>query len=342
MLAKHDRKTNIKNSNRNNKEQNTPYFCSTFTHKITYDSAVILAFTFLFSCLRSIKLKFSTVFIFITLCFISLKSHSGTVSLGSAERYIIAVGSTNAANGSLLLGSEANIWGNVAAANYLSLSSGVKIRGDACSLFVAQGAGSSIEGDKNIAGDCANLNQLGQDIATASKQAREQSNQYMFGDIESTQTLSASKNSTYAVNNLNLQTGEYLTIKGNANNNIIVNVTGLASIGSGAGILLQGGILAKNVIFNFLDNASMSNFIFGGADISGTFLSNSRSFQLGDGAILNDSRFYTNASIQANVQTVKFGQQSNAVAQVPEPSTFLLMLLAISFLWFSNKKGMKS
>jgi autotransporter adhesin len=212
----------------------------------------------------------------------------------------------------------------------LALSSGVKIQGDACSAFVSQGASSSISGDKKLAGECANLNNLGIDIANASKTAKELANQFQFGNIESTQTLNATTQNAYAVNKLYLQTGEFLTIKGKVNDNIVINVAGLASIGSGAGILLQGGILADNVVFNFLDNASVTNFIFGGADISGTFLSNSRSFQLGDGATLNNSRFLTNASIQANVQTVKFG----GTTQVPEPSTIILLLLALSFIVF--------
>jgi hypothetical protein len=271
----------------------------------------------------------------LTLCFVSLNNHAGTVDLASAERYIIAVGSTSAANGSLLLGSEAEIWGSVAASNYLSLASGTNVKGDVCSLFVSQGAGSTVGGDKNLAGGCANLDQLGQDIERASEQARDQRNQYMFGDIESTQTLNASSYHAYAVNNLYLQTGEYLTIEGNASDSVVVNISGLASIGSGAGILLKGGVLASNVIFNFLDNSGMSNFIFGGANVSGTFLSNTRSFQLGDGATLNNSRFYTNASIQANVQTVKFTQTT----QVPEPSTLFLLLLSVSFLFFGTRKN---
>ena len=72
----------------------------------------------------------------------------------------------------------------------------------------------------------------------------------MFDDINSSQNINASSYTAYAVNNPNLKTGEYLTVKGNANDSVVANVFGLASIsiGSGAGILLQGGILAKNFI----------------------------------------------------------------------------------------------
>ena len=259
------------------------------------------------------------------------------VDLASAERYTIAVGSTNAAFGTLGLGSAVDIWVNVAATNNLTIGAGAIIRGDACSKYVNADASVTITGDKNVVGQCSNINELGADIATASQQAANLADQYVFGDIESTKSVTISGHQAYKVGNLHLQTGEYFTVIGNSNDFAVFNISGLASIGSGAGILLEGGILAKNVIFNFLDNAGMTNFIFGGAIINGTFLSNTRSFQLGDDATLNNTRFLTNASIQGNVQTVKFGGKTTT--EVPEPSTLLLMLIALSFLLFrTNSK----
>ena len=118
-----------------------------------------------------------------------------------------------------------------------------------------------------------------------------------------------------------------MTVTGGISDSFIFNVFDRALLGSGANILLEGGVLAENVIFNFVANSSNHTFEVGGANISGTFLSSGRTFILGDGATLNNSRFYSTEAIVGNVQDVRF--PSNIVTSVPEPSTFVIFVLGI-------------
>ena len=54
------------------------------------------------------------------------------INLGTANDYIFATANSGQWDGSLLLGSEAHIFGSVAASNTLELGAGVIIDGDAC------------------------------------------------------------------------------------------------------------------------------------------------------------------------------------------------------------------
>lgn len=296
---------------------------------------------FLNKNLLKIKLKLMVS----SLCFLSLlPAHAGIVNLGtqgavnlaSASDYTFAaIASEYGELGSFSVGVEAKIFGNVAANNSLIIGSDVNINGNACSNYVAKSPGTVISGDEGLNGDCANvLTTLGTDIKNASAQAQALAG-LSIDNIAQSVTLSASQSQVFFTDELFLETGEFLTISGSQNDGMLVNVRGLASIGSGAGIRLTGGILANNVIFNFLDNDTATNFIIGAAELQGTFLSGSRSYQLGDGATLNGTRFLTTDSILGNVQTV-IGLTDTI--PVPEPHTSLF-LLPLAWLLFRSKKS---
>ena len=250
------------------------------------------------------------------------------IDFKNADRYTFAVGN----NGSLLLGSEANVYGHVAAEFFVQLASGAQVHGDACANNpLSIGALASVTGHMGNGGMCTDIAGLTSSILSINSVAANLSG-VNLSDINNSQTLFAADSSVYEINNLNLDTGEVLTISGGVNDAVVVNIAGDASIGSGAGIILEGGIQANNVLFNLLDTNAVSNFEFGGVEINGTFLANNRSFQLGDGAKLENVRFYTNASMQANVQVVN----SPPHITVHEPTTILMFLFTLIVLLFRS------
>ncbi|GHE97428.1 hypothetical protein [Thalassotalea profundi] len=263
----------------------------------------------------------------------SHKSIAGVIDFGVAQQYTMATGGKTS---SIILGSEAEIFGGVGAGWYLALASGAKVHGNACSDTFSIGAGAQIDGSQSSCG------QLESDISNANLQASlfTTSAQHL-GTIDKTTTLDASLENNYTIDSLLLSSGEYLTINGSSADQIVINIFGDAKVGSGAGILLSGGLTSANVIFNFINKSvGFSEFNFGGADISGTFLADKGAFILGDGATLNDVRFYTNHTISANVQVVRTElsptiPDDNIVIQVPESQTYVLLVIGLFFLLFT-------
>ena len=227
--------------------------------------------------------SYSFVFIFNFPFFAS----AGIIDFGSADEYIIATASNNQWGGNLLLGSDAHIFGSVAASNTLYLGDGVIIDGNACAGKTESWGTTVISSPAK----CNDLNDLANDITDAAAQAQTYTDTAL--DIIGNVNINGSGIQSFSINNLLLAGGETLTVTGGENDTFIFNVFEQAQLGSGANILLEGGILAENVIFNFVANLTNHTFEVGGANISGTFLSSGRTFILGDGATLNNSRFYS-------------------------------------------------
>ncbi|GAA6204946.1 PEP-CTERM sorting domain-containing protein [Thalassotalea sp. SU-HH00458] len=249
------------------------------------------------------------------------------VDLSTVDKYTFAVGG---ASSSLILGSEAEIFGSVASQYYLSTAPSVKIHGDACYQASGMGPNTTLDG---FSGTCDEINQLESVIAQANAFATALTGE-SISDITGTFTLDASAQNVYSVNEIHLATGEFLTISGNADDQVIINVAGNIKVGSLAGILLTGGISSANVLFNFSNNFAQNEFNFGGANISGTFLGNNTSYIMGDGATLDDVRFYTNKHLQANVQVVRTKEPS---VEVPEPSTILMLMAGLFVVLMRSK-----
>lgn len=256
------------------------------------------------------------------------------VDLNGLDAYTFAVGQSDhhgvPTPGSLILGSEATIYGHIAVEGHLALAAGAKVLGNTCATSYAIAGSASIDGNQET---CV-ASSIRNDILMAQQSAQSLAGIDLF-DITQSTTLSAQTSAVFWIDDLVLNSHEFLTIEGNSDDAMVINVRGDASLDSLAGIKLSGGIHGRNVLFNFLDLVGTANFEFGGADISGTFLANNRSFQMGDGATLNNTRFFTNASMQANVQIV----HNPPHISVPEPETLLIILVAFVFLLMrSNSK----
>ena len=272
--------------------------------------------------------------IFLLMLNIPFVASAGIINFGHAEHYIIATASNEQWSGNLLLGSEAHIFGSVAASNTLELGDGVIVDGDACA-GTTNNWGAVVLG---ASGACANFSQIANDISSAATKA-ETFKGSDLGDVTKNAEIFGSGFQSFMINNLLLAGGETLTVTGSIKDYFIFNIFGTAQLGSGANILLQGGVAAENVIFNFVANPTSHTFELGGANISGTFLSSGRTFIIGDGATLNNSRFYSTESIIANVQDVRF--PTNTVSHVTEPSTLAIFALGAIGLVFRrfNKKS---
>lgn len=282
--------------------------------------------------------------------FISDKAHAGLidlgVDLGVADKYTIGVGQWDfhgsAIDGALVLGSEAYIHGNVAASGRIALAAGAIVYGDACATSIELGASAEIKGAQHDNGDCDDLetsngnvlDQLSMDILAASNTAKNLTG-VDLGAISASTTFDASTHNVITLSSLNLGSDDVLHVTGSSTDNLIVNILGNAQIASGAKILLDDGLTSANVLFNFV-NDTASSLNFGGAELNGTFLATKGAFNAGDGAILNDVRFFTNYALIGNFQTVR---TKTPTIDVPEPSTVLIILAGLCFLLMrSNSK----
>jgi len=261
---------------------------------------------------------------------------AGPIDLGATDGYtMLAVGTghTGQAGGFLQLGSEAEIFGNVGARGNLMLASGAIVHGDADGGVIALGAGASIDGSQNTLSETT-WQGLYNDISNASAQAAALSGNNYSSITETTIFEAYDSTSVFNIDGeLTLDSGESLTLRGNANSMAIVNISSNFMLGSGASILLDG-FEADNVLFNFTGNGYTEYMAFGGSELSGTFIGADMFFQMGDGAILNNTRFLMGGSI-ANVQVVKPGNP----ATVPAPASILLMLMALVGLTLVRRKA---
>lgn len=257
-----------------------------------------------------------SIFFGLILTALSFGVKAAPISVSGLDDFVMASGS------SIGLGSEAHLYSSVGSDFYISMGSGVVVEGAACSPALGIGAGAVI---KQPGTTCPAGNYFKAQIAQISQQASGWADASAAFDVTNTTALAAGN---YTLSSLHLDAGESLTISGKASDVAIINITGLAKLGSGAAIYLKGGISAQTVFFNFIDNAVARSFEFGGAELSGTFLSSSRDYIMGDGATLQDSRFFTNGAIVANVQDVIY----RGVTEVSAPATGLLALTGVAGL----------
>lgn len=239
-------------------------------------------------------------------------AHAHFVELNSLKEFTMAAVGDGWSGGNILLGSEAHVFGSVAASRYLGLGAGVKIDGDACSAFIGAGQSemSNISGKK---GDCGQFSSL-HDAVTGLSLALTQPHQERE-DLKFAKTFGSG---VYHVNDIVLQSQDAITFRGIAGQKFVLNIYGHAQFGSGSAIKLEGGVRPEDVFFNFIKSAQYSSFEFGGATLVGTFVSNGRDFIMGDGAILNQTRFYTTGNMIANIQDVRFDNVSMPPIVIPD------------------------
>lgn len=99
-------------------------------------------------------------------------------------------------------------------------------------------------------------------------------------------------------------------------------------------------VLLLKMLFLILTNSGSQSFEVGGANISGTFISSRRSIIIGDGATLNNSRFYTTATIIANVQDVqdvRFPLNTAVNVPITEPSILTIFAIGLIIRHFNKR-----
>ncbi|WP_100643801.1 hypothetical protein [Alteromonas facilis] len=287
----------------------------------------------------------SCAFVLVVLMLFSGVSKAVPIELGRAGDFTLlsagisgwdAKNSVMRDEGRMILGSQAQIFGNIGARTSIVADASVNIHGDL--VF-----GTANVSSANVFGNIVGLsepqwNEIFTDLTSASLAAsamRDNASAVNYGSILSSTIFNTSSN--FNVININgdleLMNGESLTIRGSATDQFVINVSGNFGlcrhtyVNCDASILLDG-VLAENVIFNFeskIGNASINGNNAG--SMAGNYISSAGfSWLLGDGMVLEDVRILASNIPTANVQDVK---QITPTVSVYEPKTVALMFIAL-------------
>lgn len=268
------------------------------------------------------------------------------VDLGNAGNYTLLATGANP-NGTLILGSNAEVYGNVGAQYYLGTSPGVVIHGNADYGYL--NGTPTITGTSAQQTGAAFWSALQADLNSASAAASAMTAGQTFGNVTSTQTFNSyAGTSVFDLGGLNLNGGS-LTLHGDGTDQFVINIgSGGLSMGAGASIVLDG-VNPGNVLFNVTGNNT--NFNVGAATLRGTFLGADTNVRmvLGDGLTLNGASFLSNG-ITANLQTIcgvgqsqpPCGDGGTPPVPVPEPSGLPFLGLGVALLGFLGYRRRKS
>lgn len=262
------------------------------------------------------------------------------IDLGNAGNYTLLATGTNIWHGqqdygSLVLGSEAYIHGDVGARNSLNMAHGAVVYGDADYGSLTQNPGASIEGDATAIQGSAFWDALYADVKSASQAALGLGGVHTAA-VTTTTTFSRQGDlSVFNIGGLSLSAGNKLTLQGNADDVFIINVGSSGFVlGGGAAIILEG-IRAENVLFNMHGILNAGHVNVAAGTMQGTYIAPDAYMQLGDGLDLNGVRFL-GAGISGNLQTVH-GITPPPV-DVPEPSMLLLLGLGLVGLGVARRR----
>lgn len=267
--------------------------------------------------------------------------------MDTLTQYTLAAAGNQDSGGLVLLGAGAQVYGSVAASKTLGLGDGVVIDGDACGRYI-NSAERELLNISGRYGDCEHMSTLHQEINHLSDSLAVEGVQK--GDLQGGGVLTPG---VYHIHDLILGAQDSLVLRGEPGQRLVVNVHGNAQMDAGAQVVLTGGLQAQDVFFNFINESRYNSFEFGGATLVGTYVSNGRTFIMGDGATLQNARFYTTGDIIADVEVIRFDESppipfiqavpdvldTQSVVAVSTPSTPLLFLLFCIAAWLMRRKS---
>jgi choice-of-anchor A domain-containing protein len=271
-----------------------------------------------------------SLFVAVALLAIVGTSFATPVDLGQAGDYtLLSTGTTwygNPLYGDMILGSAADVHGNVGARGLLNVGASAAINGDAGYGTLIMAPGASISGARNQQ-DNAFWNGLYHDLRNASSVALGETADKTYGNVIASSTIFDSQNgSVFDIAGLNLGAGDTLTLKGSAADQFIINVGDAGfRLGGNAAIVLDG-VSSDNVLFNLYGDYPDANFIAAPGALAGTFIAPDGYFNLGDGLDFSDGARFLGAGMGANLQTI---HPPSRVKDVPEPATVPLIVLGL-------------
>lgn len=263
------------------------------------------------------------------------------VDLGRADDYTLlaAHGGAGARSGLLKLGSASEVAGDVGGRTFVQLGAGTHIDG-----FVHGGTpsfGPNVTFDGFTMLPEPDWSEIFADMVAASQAAAAAAlSGTSIPAIAGTTTLTRTGDVTvYDVQGgIALAPGATLTISGQPGDCFIVNLSGDIAMGQDTAILLEGGVLGENVLFNIVGGdidvgAVIVDGGLAGSELNGTFLTPNRYWIVGDGVTIH-ARILA-GGIEGNFQTVE-----PPTTAIPEPGT--LSLVAVSVLMAALRRKRKA
>lgn len=266
---------------------------------------------------------------------LSTSASAVPVDLGTAGHYTIlsagVTGVTSLAAGNLTLGSEAHVFGSAGGRNYIGISPGVQVDDDLSGGYINASLDLIVGGTRSTLSAGA-WGIIHQDMMDASAAAAALPNQAAVSEIVSSTVLS-SQGTGLSVFNVTgtfmLGSADVLTLSGGASDEFVINVEGGMNLASGASIVMSG-VQPENVLFNFTGGGlGGAAAIIGATTFSGNFLAPDMYFQIGDGAIMSETRILA-SGIQGNIQNMA------PPLPIPEPTSALLLGLGLAFIGMSK------
>ncbi len=233
--------------------------------------------------------------------------------------------------GELILGAEADVYGNVGARGLLSFAPKAEVHGDASYGLLSMGAEAGIDGIATAQGSDF-WDALYSDIKSASNTAKAMAGMDA-GAVTSTRTLERTDDvSVYNLSTIWLDGGS-LTLKGGVDDVFIINVRDNFFLGGLAAILLDG-VAAENVLFNMYGSIAQGtgHINVAAGTLQGTFIAPDANMQLGDGLTEFSNVRFLGAGMSANLQTlhgITPPDMTPPVITVSEPSMLLLIGLGL-------------